>query len=102
MIILDDSNTLRKQLLEGFEFDSQLGDTLLLEEAIKAMADEKQPIVVNVHNHPGEPPVVNVEPAQVTVNVPEQKAPQVTVINEDKKGKAQEDFNKTLRKIAKG
>ena len=115
MYTLDDTNTLRKQILDGIdEFPSQLGDTLLLEQAIKAMADEKQPIIVNVHNHPGEPPIVNMEPANIVVNVPEQKAPQikvsvpeqpapqVTVINKDSKAKAQEEFSKKARNAANG
>ena len=101
MYTLDDTNTLRKYIISGIdEFPSQLGDTLLLETAIKALQDSKQPINVNVTMPEIKQADINIAPPNVTFNAPEPA--QITIINEDKKGKAQEDFNKTLRKIANG
>jgi hypothetical protein len=85
---------------------SPLLEAIRLEvQAIKSVPApaEPQPINVTVHNHPGEPPIVNVAGAEpVIVNVPDQPPAQVTVKTEaPKEDSTKSEAVEELRKLTK-
>jgi len=76
-----------------------LMEAIRLEVAGIEKSTNPQALNITVHSYPGEPAKVTVEPANVTVNVPESPPAQVNVKNEIKSDDNQKEFIKQIKKL---